>query len=456
MTEEPIKVFFSYSHRDEEFKDELVKHLSILRRQGVISEWHDRMIKPGSDWNQEIDDHLSGADIILLLVSPDFLHSDYCWGVEVQKSMQRDAAGEACVIPVVVRRVAWQGAPFAKLQALPKNAEPIASWSNRDDAFYDVVQGINAAIADLRKARKQRQEAERQAQERARLEAEQQRQQEEERQAQERARVEAEERRQQEAAERQSRQEAERQALEKARLEADQRQRQEAERQVELRRQAEEKARVETAARQERLRQKTEVKAGRSTTERKLRGKPLLVGGAAVVVLGTFYGITQISPRQQTATSPQTAEEFYQRGYGKWLKDDNSGAIADYDQALKLNPNYGKAYEGRCASRVFLEDKEALADCTQAIKFYPENARLYFLRSTAQSTTEEQIADITKAINLEQSNGLYYYTRGALHSRAGNKSGAIADYQKAAELFQQERDSEWQQRALDQLKKLQQ
>ncbi|MCY7278792.1 MAG: toll/interleukin-1 receptor domain-containing protein [Phormidesmis sp. CAN_BIN44] len=102
MSEEPIKVFFSYSHRDEEFKDELVKHLSVLRRRGVISGWHDRMIAPGSEWDREIDSYLSSADIILLMVSPDFLSSEYCWGVEIQKAMQRHEAGEACVIPVVL------------------------------------------------------------------------------------------------------------------------------------------------------------------------------------------------------------------------------------------------------------------------------------------------------------------------------------------------------------------
>ncbi|MER3434968.1 MAG: hypothetical protein C4288_16505, partial [Leptolyngbya sp. ERB_1_1] len=198
MTEAAIKVFFSYLHRDEEFKDELEKHLSILQHQGVISGWHDRMIMPGSEWDREIDEQLSTADIILLMVSSDFLASKYCWGVEVKKALQRHEAGDACVIPVVLRRVVWQGAPFAKLQALPKNAELIANWNNRDDAFYDVATGISIAAQKLREAQRRRQEGERQAAEKVRLEAEARQRQEGERQAElqrqaaERARREAE------------------------------------------------------------------------------------------------------------------------------------------------------------------------------------------------------------------------------------------------------------------------
>ncbi|MGG6268502.1 TIR domain-containing protein [Leptolyngbya sp. AN03gr2] len=156
MTEEPIKVFFSYSHRDEELKDELVKHLSILRRQGVITEWHDRMIMPGSEWSREIDASLNSADIILLMVSSDFLASDYCWGVEIEKALQRHESGEAYVIPVILRPVVWQDAPFAKLQALPKNAKPITKWKDQDEAFFDVVRGIQIAIETLLQVRNPR------------------------------------------------------------------------------------------------------------------------------------------------------------------------------------------------------------------------------------------------------------------------------------------------------------
>lgn len=141
-----IEVFFSYSHRDEALRDELAKHLSILKRQGIINGWHDRQITAGSEWAGQIDDHLNAAQVILLLISPDFIASDYCYDIELTQAMQRHEAREACVVPVILRPVDWQGAPFGKLQALPKNAKPITSWENTDEAFMDVAKGIRRAI----------------------------------------------------------------------------------------------------------------------------------------------------------------------------------------------------------------------------------------------------------------------------------------------------------------------
>ncbi|MGG6267611.1 TIR domain-containing protein [Leptolyngbya sp. AN03gr2] len=159
MTEAAIRVFFSYSHQDEEFKDELVKHLSILQRQGVISGWHDRMLAPGYEWNREIDEQLKKADIVLLMVSSDFLASDYCWDVEMQKALKRHEEGEACVIPILLRQVDWENAPFAKLQALPKNAKPIKSWSDQDEAFKDVAKGIRMAVSIIRERQREPQKS---------------------------------------------------------------------------------------------------------------------------------------------------------------------------------------------------------------------------------------------------------------------------------------------------------
>ena len=146
---EAIKVFFSYAHEDENLRDELEKHLSMLKRQGVIKGWHDRKIGPGKEWKGEIDTHLDTADVILLLISPDFIASDYCWDVEVKRTMERHEAGEARVIPVILRPVDWKSAPFGKLQALPTDAKPVTIWSDRDEAFLDVARGIRAAVADL-------------------------------------------------------------------------------------------------------------------------------------------------------------------------------------------------------------------------------------------------------------------------------------------------------------------
>jgi hypothetical protein len=148
-TPKPIEIFYSYSHRDEELRDELEKHLTILKRQGVIQGWHDRRIGAGKEWEGEINTHLNTADVILLLISADFLASDYCYDVETRRAMERHKAGEVCVIPVILRPVDWKGAPFGKLQALPKDAVPVTEWPNRDKAFLNVAKGIRAAVRDL-------------------------------------------------------------------------------------------------------------------------------------------------------------------------------------------------------------------------------------------------------------------------------------------------------------------
>lgn len=146
----PIKLFFSYSHQDEELRDELAKRLKTLERRKVIESWSDRQIGAGRNWAQEIEDNLKSADIILLLVSPDFLHSDFCNEVELRQAMERHTVGEACVIPIILRPCYWQDEVFAVLQALPKNAEPITLWVNQDLAFLDVEKGIRSAIERLR------------------------------------------------------------------------------------------------------------------------------------------------------------------------------------------------------------------------------------------------------------------------------------------------------------------
>lgn len=134
-------------------RNELGKHLSLLERQGVITAWHDRDIAAGSDWADQIDQHLETAKVILLLISADFLASNYCYDIELSRAIERHELGEACVIPILLRDVDWGGAPFSKLQALPKNAEPVMNWANRDQAFADVTKGIRRAVEQLKKAR---------------------------------------------------------------------------------------------------------------------------------------------------------------------------------------------------------------------------------------------------------------------------------------------------------------
>src|SRR5262245_62374587 len=121
----------------------------MLQRQHVIGAWHDRRIGAGKEWEKEINEHLYRADIILLLVSSDFLASDYCYDVEVKTAMERNDNGEARVIPIILRPVDWKGALFGKLQALPKDARPVTDWPNRDEAFLNVAQGIRVAAEEL-------------------------------------------------------------------------------------------------------------------------------------------------------------------------------------------------------------------------------------------------------------------------------------------------------------------
>ncbi len=144
-----IEVFFSYSHKDEELRDELSKHLAMLMRQRVITAWHDRRIGAGKEWEKEIDGHLNTADIILLLISSDFLASDYCYDVELKTAMRRHEDGEARVIPVILRPVDWKGACFGNLQSLPRDARPVTDWPNRDEAFRNIAQGIRVEAEEL-------------------------------------------------------------------------------------------------------------------------------------------------------------------------------------------------------------------------------------------------------------------------------------------------------------------
>lgn len=147
----PIEIFYSYAHEDEKWRQELEKHLSLLKNQHLITGWKDRDIKAGEEWKGKISSHLLASNIILLLISPDFMASTYCYSIEMKGAMKKHKAREARVIPIILRPVDWRQAPFSKLQALPKNGKAITSWSNQDEAFLDVANGIRQVVDDLRK-----------------------------------------------------------------------------------------------------------------------------------------------------------------------------------------------------------------------------------------------------------------------------------------------------------------
>lgn len=142
------KVFFSYAHEDEELRDKLETHLSLLKRQGVIETWHDRRIGPGDAFGDEIDAALETSDIALLLVSADFLASDYCHDIEMRRALERHAQGLARVIPVILRPCDWHSSEFGHLNAVPRDGKPITKHATLDDGFVQVAEAIRSAVRE--------------------------------------------------------------------------------------------------------------------------------------------------------------------------------------------------------------------------------------------------------------------------------------------------------------------
>jgi tetratricopeptide (TPR) repeat protein len=141
-----VSVFYSYAHEDEPLRNELEKHLSLLHRRGLISEWYDRQILAGDEWAADIDQHLETASIILLLISSDFLASNYCYDIEMKRALERHQRGEARVIPIILRPCDWRALPFAHLQCLPRGGKAVTTWQNLDEAFLAITDGLRRVI----------------------------------------------------------------------------------------------------------------------------------------------------------------------------------------------------------------------------------------------------------------------------------------------------------------------
>jgi TIR domain len=144
-----VKIFFCYAHQDEGMLNKLKSHLRPLQRGGLIEIWYDREISSGTEWEPEISQHLNTAQIILLLISRNFMNSDYCYSIEMKRAIERHERGEVCVIPVILRPVHWQVVPIDKLQALPKDAKPITDWTTQDHGLRNVTEGIFGVIKQL-------------------------------------------------------------------------------------------------------------------------------------------------------------------------------------------------------------------------------------------------------------------------------------------------------------------
>ena len=147
------RLFFSYSHHDEQIRNELEVHLSMLKRQGIIETWHDRRIDAGSELNHVIDSKLEDSDIILLLISPHFLASDYCYEKEMSKALEMHQAGQAKVIPVILEHCEWQEAPFGKLLGVPKDGRPVSEFPNINKAFHEIAGAIRAVVEKINNSR---------------------------------------------------------------------------------------------------------------------------------------------------------------------------------------------------------------------------------------------------------------------------------------------------------------
>jgi len=142
------RVFYAYAREDEALRERLEVHLSVLTREGLIEPWHDGRIAPGAEWSAESRRQLDAADLVLLLVTADFLASSRGWEVEMTRALQRHEAGEARVVPVIVRPCDWKSTPLAKLQAVPKDAIPVTRWADPEDAWVDVAQRIRKLLTE--------------------------------------------------------------------------------------------------------------------------------------------------------------------------------------------------------------------------------------------------------------------------------------------------------------------
>jgi hypothetical protein len=141
----PLSLFLSYAHADAEIAETLRKHLAPLRHEGIVHDWQDRDIRPGEHWDDEISTQLESADLVVALLSADFVASDYAYSRELRRAFELHQLRELVLVPVIARACLWQNLPIGALQALPDGALPITSWSDPDAAYVTVVRGIESA-----------------------------------------------------------------------------------------------------------------------------------------------------------------------------------------------------------------------------------------------------------------------------------------------------------------------
>lgn len=150
-----LNIFFAYARENSDLRNRLDKHLATLKRNKHVKTWFDGKIESGREWENEIYNALETADIVLLLISADFISSDYCYEIEMENALERHKNGKSVVIPIILTHCDWADTPFSKLQALPKDAIPIVDrrWDTEDQAMKDVALGIKSIVSRIIKER---------------------------------------------------------------------------------------------------------------------------------------------------------------------------------------------------------------------------------------------------------------------------------------------------------------
>lgn len=139
-----VEIFCSYSHArpDKALRAAFAKSMSVWVRKKIVRIWHDGRIAAGDNWALHIDEHLNSADIIVLLVSPDFLSSDFCYEKEMGRALESMQNNEALIVPIIVRECSWEETPIAGILALPEKGKPVTLWANRDQAWKNVAESL--------------------------------------------------------------------------------------------------------------------------------------------------------------------------------------------------------------------------------------------------------------------------------------------------------------------------
>ncbi len=145
-----VKIFLSYAHEDESMKEQLDRHLIMLKRSGKVEVWQDRKIMAGDEWDTAIKTEFDTSDIILLLISVDFNNSKYIWEKELSSALKRHESGDARVIPIILRTCEWSDMPYSKLQALPTGAKPVSTFMDKDEAYTDIAKQIRSVVNYMR------------------------------------------------------------------------------------------------------------------------------------------------------------------------------------------------------------------------------------------------------------------------------------------------------------------